>query len=82
MPRLTAKVNLVLTLIPLGFLSVLSLPNLSTPFFRFFATLLSPSKLSRLRDKALPKRRRLEAYDVSSNREGSGSARVYHRRIP
>ena len=33
-------------------------------------------------DKALPKRRRLEAYDVSSNREGSGSARVYHRRIP
>ena len=51
MPRLTAKVNLVLTLIPLGFLSVLSLPNLSTPFFRFFATLLSPSKLSRLRAK-------------------------------
>ena len=25
-------------------------------------------------DKALPKRRRLEAYDVSSNREGSSSA--------
>ena len=46
MPWLTAKVKLVLTLIPLGFLSVLSLPNLSSPLFRFFATLLSPSKLS------------------------------------
>ncbi|KAM4117941.1 hypothetical protein ACJW30_02G164100 [Castanea mollissima] len=51
MPCLTAKVNLVLTLIPLSFLPVLSLSSLSSPSFRFFATLISPSKLSRLRAK-------------------------------
>ena len=50
-PRLRAKVNLVLTLIPLSFLPVLSLPSLSSPSVRFFATLLSPSKLSRLTAK-------------------------------
>ena len=48
---LTAKVNLVLSFTPLSFLPILSLPSLYSPFFRFFATLLSPSKLSHLTAK-------------------------------